>query len=66
MMSTEDSEQEQAGTGTLGPDCQRIPFSIDAVIAQPIQIDRIQETLFVVESFDQLFDAVERVIERLE
>jgi phenylalanine-4-hydroxylase len=43
----------------LGPDCDRRPFSIDAVIAQPFQIDRLQDVLFVLDSFDQLFEAVE-------
>ena len=45
----------------LGPACDRRPFSLDAVVAQPFEIDRLQETLFVVDSFDQLFDAVERL-----
>ncbi len=43
----------------LGPDCDRRPFDLDAVLAQPFEIDRFQEVLFVVESFDQLFGAVE-------
>jgi phenylalanine-4-hydroxylase len=43
----------------LGPACARRPFSLDAVMAQPFEIDRFQDVLFVVESFDQLFAAVE-------
>jgi phenylalanine-4-hydroxylase len=43
----------------LGPSCDRRPFSLDAVLAQPFEIDRLQEVLFVVDSFDQLFQAVE-------
>jgi len=46
----------------LGPDCDRRPFSVEAVVSQPFRIDNLQDVLFVVESFDQLFDAVERVI----
>ena len=42
----------------LGPGCDRRPFALDAVLAQPFEIDHVQDTLFVVESFDQLFDAV--------
>ena len=42
----------------LGPSCERRPFSLDAVLAQPFEIDRLQDVLFVVESFDQLFEAV--------
>jgi phenylalanine-4-hydroxylase len=43
----------------LGPACDRRPFTLDAVINQPFEIDRLQPVLFVVESFDQLFEAVE-------
>jgi phenylalanine-4-hydroxylase len=47
----------------LGPACDRRPFALDAVLQQPFEIDRIQDVLFVIDSFDQLFDAV-RTIER--
>jgi phenylalanine-4-hydroxylase len=50
----------------LGPSCNRKAFSLDAVISQPFHIDRLQDTLFVVESFDQLFDAVDTVATRME
>jgi phenylalanine-4-hydroxylase len=43
----------------LGPSCDRRPFSLEAVLAQPFAIDRLQDVLFVVESFDQLFEAVD-------
>lgn len=43
----------------LGPHCDRRPFDLDAVLAQPFEIDHIQDVLFVVESFEQLFGAVE-------
>jgi phenylalanine-4-hydroxylase len=45
----------------LGSRCNRRPFDLDAVIAQPFEIDRFQDTLFVVDSFDQLFEAVETI-----
>lgn len=48
----------------LGPKCDRRPFDLDAVIAQPYEIDRMQDVLFVVESFEQLFAAVETIAER--
>lgn len=44
----------------LGPDCDRRPFTLDAVMDQHFEIDRYQDVLFVVDSFDQLFDAVDR------
>ena len=50
----------------LGPECERRPFSLDAVLAQPFKIDRLQDVLFVVRSFDDLFAAVEDARRRLE
>ena len=49
----------------LGPRCDRRPFDLDAVFEQPFEIDRFQDVLFVVESFDQLFEAVEDAGRRL-
>lgn len=48
----------------LGDGCDRRPFDLDAVLAQPFEIDRLQEVLYVVDSFDQLFDAVEEIRRR--
>jgi phenylalanine-4-hydroxylase len=66
----EDGETKVYGSGlissagdaanALGPKCDRRPFSLDAVMAQHFDIDRFQDVLFEVESFDQLFDATER------
>ena len=41
----------------LGPDCERRPFSVDAVLQQSFEIDRMQDVLFVVDSFGVLFGA---------
>src|SRR5688572_4994747 len=43
----------------LGDRCRRLPFNLDAVLAQPFEIDHFQDVLFEIESFDQLFAAVE-------
>jgi len=50
----------------LGPSCDRRPFSIDAVISQPFEIDHLQDILFVADSFDQLFEAVDSVVTMME
>ena len=50
----------------LGPKCERRPFTLDAVFAQQFEIDHLQDVLFVLESFDQLFAAVEEAKERLQ
>jgi phenylalanine-4-hydroxylase len=48
----------------LGPNCDRRPFELEAVLAQSFEIDRFQDVLFVVDSFDQLFDAVDTLRRR--
>lgn len=42
----------------LGPACDRRAFDVDAVMAQSFAIDELQNVLFVVDSFDQLFDSL--------
>ena len=49
----------------LGPNCDRRPFSLDAVVQQPFEIDRFQDVLFVVDSFGQLFAAADEMERRL-
>ncbi|HEY5218645.1 MAG TPA: hypothetical protein VIJ16_02495, partial [Gemmatimonadaceae bacterium] len=49
----------------LGPDCDRRPFSVEAVLAQPFEIDRVQDTLFVIDTFGLLFHAAQEAAERL-
>lgn len=48
-------------SNALGPACDRRPFSLDAVLSQPFEIDHFQNVLFVIDSFDQLFGAVEEL-----
>jgi len=49
----------------LGPKCDRRPFSLDAVFNQPFEIDHFQDILFVTESFDALYQAVEEAGRRI-
>lgn len=49
----------------LGPKCDRRPFSLDAVWNQPFEIDHFQDVLFEIESYDQLFEAVDEAGRRL-
>jgi phenylalanine-4-hydroxylase len=51
---------------TLSDRCERRPFSLDAVISQPFEIDRFKDLLSVVESFDQLFEAVDEAGRRID
>jgi len=42
----------------LGPGCERRAFTLEEVLAQSFAIDRLQEVLFTIDSFEQLFAAV--------
>ena len=48
----------------LSDACDRRPFVLDDVLEQPFAIDRLQDVLFVIESFDQLFEAVDALSRR--
>ncbi|MBW3566315.1 MAG: phenylalanine 4-monooxygenase [Acidobacteria bacterium] len=72
----EDGETKIYGSGlissagdakqALGAECDRRPFDLEAVLNQPFEIDHFQTILFVVESFEQLEEAVEAMERRLE
>jgi phenylalanine-4-hydroxylase len=49
----------------LSDNCTRLRFDLDAVINQSFEIDHLQNTLFEVTSFGQLFDAVTEMERRL-
>ena len=41
------------------PTADRRPFELGAVLDQPFEIDRLQDILFVIESFEQLAEGFE-------
>ncbi len=43
------------------PDVERCPLQLEWVVNQPFEIDRYQPLLFVIESFDHLFEEVGRL-----
>ena len=49
----------------LGKNCDRRRFSLDAVFNQEFAVDKLQNVLFVVRSFNELFEAAEETKERL-
>jgi phenylalanine-4-hydroxylase len=49
----------------LGPYCERRPFVLDDLLAQEFEIDHLQPVLFVIDSHQQLFAAVEEVRGRM-
>jgi phenylalanine-4-hydroxylase len=52
------SSQED-GAHALGDSCERRPFKLDDVMAQPFEIDKLQDVLFVIDSYAQLFAAIQ-------
>ncbi|MGQ0814356.1 MAG: phenylalanine 4-monooxygenase [Gemmatimonadota bacterium] len=50
----------------LSENCEKRAFDLDGVITQHFDIDRLQDVLFVINSFSQLFDAVAEMERRLE
>lgn len=49
----------------LGPACERRPFSVPAVLAQPIAVGEPQPVAFVVDTFGLLFHAAQEAAELL-
>ena len=45
--------------------CRVEPFTLEAVLAAPVQVDRMHERLFAIESFDELYAALRQVVERV-
>lgn len=50
----------------LSPACQLRPFRLDDVLEQDFATDRLQDVLFVVSSFHELFAAVQELQDRME
>ena len=74
MKGTRPGEIKAYGSGLLSsygelahciesPDVQRVPFQLEWVVNQYFEIDHYQPLLFVVDSFDHLFDEVGRLVE---
>lgn len=49
----------------LSDNCEKRPFTLDGVIHQHFEIDRLQDVLFVITEFDELFAAVSEMGARL-
>ena len=71
----EDGEIKAYGSGlisshgdclnALSPACAKKPFSLEAVFAQDFEIDHVQPVLFVLDSFEQLFEATQEAKRKL-
>jgi phenylalanine-4-hydroxylase len=48
-------------TNVIEGHCRVRDFSLDAVLNTPVQVDRMHETLFAIESFEQIYEALQQV-----
>ena len=62
--SAEEHDVWSDGANALAQECDRRPFDLDAVLNQPFEIDHLQDVLFVIDSFDELFEAVAELAAR--
>jgi phenylalanine-4-hydroxylase len=46
--------------------CSVHDFNLDEVLATPVKVDEVQKTLFAIEDFDQVYDAVHEAERRVE
>jgi phenylalanine-4-hydroxylase len=58
------SSPEEARHALEAPDVERLPFELERVCATRFEIDHYQPVLFVLESFEQLRDAMDRRAQR--
>jgi phenylalanine-4-hydroxylase len=55
------SSADEITHAVLSPDVQRFPFQMEWVINQSFEIDHFQPLLFVIDSFEHLYEEVERL-----
>lgn len=48
-------------TNVLEGHCEVRDFSLDAVLNTPVQVDKMHTALFAIESFDQIYEALQKV-----
>ena len=52
-------------TNVIEGGCEVRDFNLDEVLATPVKVDEIQKRLFAIESFDQIYEAVQEAEKRL-
>jgi phenylalanine-4-hydroxylase len=53
-------------TNVLEGHCEVRDFTLDAVLDAPVQVDQMHKLLFAIESFDQIYEALHGVKERID
>jgi len=52
-------------TNVLEGKCVVRDFDLDSVLATPVQVDQMHQVLYAIESFDQIYEALQRVTKEL-
>ncbi len=52
-------------TNVIERGCDIRNFNLDEILATPVKVDELQKQLFAIESFDQIYDAVQEAEKRL-
>jgi phenylalanine-4-hydroxylase len=52
-------------TNVIEEGCEIRDFDLEDVLATPVKVDEIQKRLFAIESFDQIYEAVQEAEKRL-
>ena len=52
-------------TNVIEAGCEVRDFNLDEVLATPVKVDELQKRLFAIESFDQIYEAVQKAEARL-
>jgi len=52
-------------TNVLEGHCQVQNFSLDAVLNTPVQVDQMHKLLFAIESFDQIYESLQQVQQKI-
>jgi phenylalanine-4-hydroxylase len=52
-------------TNVIEAGCEVKDFNLDEVLATPVKVDELQKRLFAIESFDQIYEAVQEAEKRL-
>jgi phenylalanine-4-hydroxylase len=52
-------------TNVIEQGCEIRDFDLEDVLATPVKVDEIQKRLFAIESFDQIYEAVQEAEKRL-
>jgi phenylalanine-4-hydroxylase len=53
-------------TNVIEGGCELRHFSLDEVLATPVKVDRIHSRLFVIESFNQIYEAMHEAEKRVQ